>query len=559
MDMEDIPPGVKFADYIGEAVASCDALIALIGPAWLQAADSEGKRRLDDPADFTRLEITSALERDVRVIPTLVGGALMPSPKTLPDALKGLCDRQNYEIADRAWEDSCNRLANALKLVVKPSAFAAAVPPDANGPGQRGRWAAGAATLALSVTGLLVWAPWHVNPAKAPGLAAVAASASTANAAITVATGSQQAPAAGDKPLSPPATLAAMPAPASSVPGRPAPASTAPAGTAPASTAPASTASAWPGAAVPPAPSRASSRPSAPPRPAAAMRAAAPASAPVRATAAAVPDIGDPAAAETALWDRIKSSRNASDFEAYLQRYPGGQYAALAKSRSGSWITDANGCKLESGDAKPNTRITWSGDCVNGKADGPGVYEEFVSGKKAVTLTGRLRAGKTDGVVTVSSANGSVYKGQLVQGKPAGPGQLQLPGDVHIDGMFVAGKLHGRGIVSKPNGWRYEGDFQRGDMTDRGVQSDRDGRYVGDFVRGKFDGIGVLSDTKGLRYEGGFKAGKFDGRGNLLLANGVRVIGNFAAGHPDGRMTIVATNGQRGEKTFANGKEVATR
>lgn len=74
-DIDDIPPGVEFDTYIAEAVGSCDVLIALIGPRWLNVTDKSGQRRLDDPNDFIRLEIATALKRNVRVIPALVGDA----------------------------------------------------------------------------------------------------------------------------------------------------------------------------------------------------------------------------------------------------------------------------------------------------------------------------------------------------------------------------------------------------------------------------------------------------------------------------------------------------
>jgi tetratricopeptide (TPR) repeat protein len=42
----------------------------------------------------------------------------------------------------------------------------------------------------------------------------------------------------------------------------------------------------------------------------------------------------DPAAMELSFWDTIKSSNNPDDFKSYLDKYPDGQFAALAKSRS---------------------------------------------------------------------------------------------------------------------------------------------------------------------------------------------------------------------------------
>src|SRR5207253_8227229 len=61
IDVDTIEPGVDFAEEITRAVAACQVLVAVIGPSWLIASDERGRRRLDDPNDFVRLEIESAL------------------------------------------------------------------------------------------------------------------------------------------------------------------------------------------------------------------------------------------------------------------------------------------------------------------------------------------------------------------------------------------------------------------------------------------------------------------------------------------------------------------
>ena len=55
MDVQGIEPGVDFVEAIERALVSCEILIVLIGKDWL-ATDAAGRRRLDDPADFVRLE-----------------------------------------------------------------------------------------------------------------------------------------------------------------------------------------------------------------------------------------------------------------------------------------------------------------------------------------------------------------------------------------------------------------------------------------------------------------------------------------------------------------------
>src|SRR5262249_28456386 len=78
IDVDTIEPGVDFAAEISRAVAACKVLLALIGPSWLTTTDERGRRRLDDPDDIVRLEIEAALAGDVRIIPILVEGAIMP-------------------------------------------------------------------------------------------------------------------------------------------------------------------------------------------------------------------------------------------------------------------------------------------------------------------------------------------------------------------------------------------------------------------------------------------------------------------------------------------------
>ena len=75
-------------------------MVALIGRDWLNAADASGRRRLDRSDDFVRTEIAKALASRVRVIPALVGDAVMPEAKDLPKDLQGLTRRQAIEISD---------------------------------------------------------------------------------------------------------------------------------------------------------------------------------------------------------------------------------------------------------------------------------------------------------------------------------------------------------------------------------------------------------------------------------------------------------------------------
>jgi hypothetical protein len=114
MDIETIRPGVDFVEAISQAVESCNMLLAIIAPDWLQAETRSGERRLDDPQDFVRIELVSALSRGIRVIPVLVGGATMPTADDLPGVLQALARRQAHELSDTRWDYDCQRLIEVL-------------------------------------------------------------------------------------------------------------------------------------------------------------------------------------------------------------------------------------------------------------------------------------------------------------------------------------------------------------------------------------------------------------------------------------------------------------
>jgi TIR domain-containing protein len=133
MDVDTIKVGADFAEAISRAVASCDAVIALIGRQWLAAADANGRRRLDDPNDFVRLELEAALERDVPVVPARVQGAGQPTADDLPATIAPLARRQGVELDDEGWHDDVERLIERLDRAV-------GMPAPSVSPEARPRW-----------------------------------------------------------------------------------------------------------------------------------------------------------------------------------------------------------------------------------------------------------------------------------------------------------------------------------------------------------------------------------------------------------------------------------
>jgi tetratricopeptide (TPR) repeat protein len=122
MDLDAIALGEDFVDSIETTVAICDVLIAVIGNNWLTSKDERGGRRLDNPEDFVRREIGTALKRKIRVIPVLVDGALMPRADDIPEDLKPLVRRNALSVTTTSFEGDCQRLAGAIRQVLEKAA-----------------------------------------------------------------------------------------------------------------------------------------------------------------------------------------------------------------------------------------------------------------------------------------------------------------------------------------------------------------------------------------------------------------------------------------------------
>ncbi len=121
IDVNTIGPGVDFVEAVNHAVSVCDRLIAVIGREWLAAPGARGGRRLDDPEDLVRLEIASAFERGIQVIPLLVRGAQPPRSTELPDGLKELASLNALEVTDARFHSDLDRLIEELEAPIQDS------------------------------------------------------------------------------------------------------------------------------------------------------------------------------------------------------------------------------------------------------------------------------------------------------------------------------------------------------------------------------------------------------------------------------------------------------
>ena len=119
MDIDNIPPGIDFVHFLDEQVAQCDVLLAVIGKNWIDARDAANARRLDDAADFVRIEIESALAQGKRVIPVLVHEARMPRADELPEGLKPLARRNAVRLTHERFRADAQGLVKALQQTLE--------------------------------------------------------------------------------------------------------------------------------------------------------------------------------------------------------------------------------------------------------------------------------------------------------------------------------------------------------------------------------------------------------------------------------------------------------
>lgn len=175
-DVESIEAGSDFVDAIAKALNASSALIVVIGPRWLDARDAAGGRRLDDPQDFVRIEIATALQSGLKLIPVLVDGAQMPAADKLPEDIRPLARKQGLELSDRRWDYDVGLLFDQLarvpgiqrRLDAAPEPARVAPPPVVERKSSGTFWKVGGGAVAAVVTLSLFGAFSGGDPAPVP-------------------------------------------------------------------------------------------------------------------------------------------------------------------------------------------------------------------------------------------------------------------------------------------------------------------------------------------------------------------------------------------------------
>lgn len=119
-DIESIPRGIDFRKYLEQSTKHAKIFLVIIGDKWVDARDDAGQRRLENPADYVRLEIESALRREIPIIPLLVNDAVIPNPAQLPESMVDLAYYNGAKIRyDPDFHHDMDVLIGDLEQILK--------------------------------------------------------------------------------------------------------------------------------------------------------------------------------------------------------------------------------------------------------------------------------------------------------------------------------------------------------------------------------------------------------------------------------------------------------
>jgi hypothetical protein len=194
--------------------------------------------------------------------------------------------------------------------------------------------------------------------------------------------------------------------------------------------------------------------------------------------------------------------------------------ASLAHSEdSRNWIVTDSGCKAFAPHPVEDLKLSWTGTCAGGYAQGEGT----LTWNNGDVQQGMLRAGRLEGVLKEHWSNGNSYEGEVHAGVVTGRGKYYWANGDWYEGEFKDGHRDGMGVLYFANGNRYEGEFKGSHQ----------------------EGLGTLFQINGARFEGDFKADRPDGQALVTYPNGDRYQGVYVDGHVDGRGIYTKANGER--------------
>lgn len=249
-----------------------------------------------------------------------------------------------------------------------------------------------------------------------------------------------------------------------------------------------------------------------------------------------------------------------------------------------NWVADPiTGCQVWTPGTEDGEIVSWTGDCVDGKAAGPGVLVWVVGGELVARYSGTMVAGKVDGFGDLAflrddgylryngafrdgklhgqghaiGGDGASYQGDFANNLPHGEGLYEGADGSFYQGDFLNGKPHGVGTSVAADGAQYQGEFRDGLRAGTGTLTEADGNvYVGQFENDQPNGTGRWQLAAGGVYEGPVENGEAQGQGTFTAANGDVYVGSFVDNKPFGAFTVTKADGTTEQQIWRDGEQV---
>jgi hypothetical protein len=113
-DVDSLALGGDFRTQLEASLNVCRVFVCVMGDQWAGPVGAPD-RLIDNPNDYIRIEVETALRRNIPLIPVFVHGMRMPAAAFFPDSLRDLAFRQGMPLRpDPDFRNDVTRLLDSV-------------------------------------------------------------------------------------------------------------------------------------------------------------------------------------------------------------------------------------------------------------------------------------------------------------------------------------------------------------------------------------------------------------------------------------------------------------